>query len=483
MNKFLAAGFFILLSPLTHASILDYFRDEQGHTKWQYVANFSSGVLIILLTIVVLTLVVSRRRLSFANKDLHEIRQGLEQRVKERTATLDESNNLLTESNKLLLDEIAEHKATSSLLRSSEGYIKDILESMPVMLVGLNEKMMITQWNSYAEKISGVGSREALGKNLWEAYPTITVSTDQVSRVFRDQKPITIKHSQRGQYYYDITIYPLRDQSETGLVILIDDVSSRIVAENMLVQRDKMSSMGELAATMAYDINRPLQVILDDLSDAQSSLQQLQESNPALSADQTKNLTAQLADALEKGRSTSNVLANLLAFSEARSDKKRLAQMPEIIDHSIALATDVLSDPSGLKFRDIHVERAYAQDLPQFACYASELHQVFLSLFRHACHALSGVEREGFQPKIRVEVSECYDALWIKVEHNGKGLTSEEQQYLFEPFFNNPENQQEAHNRLSFSSFIVTEQHQGEIAVTSDPDVGTTFHMQFQIKP
>ena len=79
------------------------------------------------------------------------------------------------------------------------------------------------------------------------------------------KETITIKHSQRGQYYFDITLYPLQDQVEAGVVILIDDVTKKILAENMLIQNDKISSMGELASSMAHDINTPLQSILFDL--------------------------------------------------------------------------------------------------------------------------------------------------------------------------------------------------------------------------
>jgi signal transduction histidine kinase len=78
----------------------------------------------------------------------------------------------------------------------------------------------------------------------------------------------------------------------------------------------------------------------------------------------------------------------------------------------------------------------------------------------------------------------CYDMLWIKVQHNGVGITNEEQQYIFEPFFTHTPGKAEdydAGKRLSFSHFIITEQHQGQLAVTSDLNVGTTFHLQLPL--
>ena len=116
-------------------------------------------------------------------------------------------------------------------------------------------------------------------------------------------------------------------------------------------------------------------------------------------------------------------------------------------------------------------------------CYVTELQQVFLSLFRHSCDALGRVERTDHKPTIKIQINKCHDALWIKIQHNGVGLSNEEQMYLFEPFFSNKPSEEsyDAGKRLSFAYYIITEQHQGQMAVTSEINVGTTFHMQIQL--
>lgn len=441
---------------LVQAGIGPYFVDENGDTNWHHIANFSSGVLILALSAAVIGLYFSRRKTARANAALEEIRADLAQRVQERTASLEATNRLLT---------------------FSEAYIKDILDSMPLMLVGINQEFEITQWNRGAEKITGVSAERAMGVNLWQAYPTITLSPDQVSKVLETGKATTIKHSQRGQYYFDITIYPLSAGVETGLVILLDDVTQRILAENMLIQRDKMSSMGELASTMAHDIDVPLDAILEDLAAIR---------NLVKDGELAQQMEPFLNDAMTRGVQASRVVSNLLDFSRSRGDQKRLAYIPEVIEHSYELAADVLIEPSGLRFRDITVERQYAEDLSSLPSYVAELQQVFLSIFRHACYALGKFRgRENFKPLIRVEVKEAYDALWIKVQHNGRGLTPSEQQYLFEPYFvssGSASEDHEAGRRLSFSYFIITEHHQGQLAVTSDLELGTTFHIQLPLE-
>lgn len=467
----------LLYSLPTHARFIQYFKDENGETKWQYVANFSSSVLIILLSVALVTLFFSHSKKVRANKALKEIRDALEQRVKDRTATLDKSNQLLKEANTALNGEMEQHKETTRLLQSSEAYIKNILQSMPSMLIGLDGDLNITQWNYCAEQITGISHEKALGNNLWQAYPTITISPEQIKDVLVSGISSTIKHSQRGQYYFDIRIFPLKGQLEHGVVIVIDNVTQRSLAENMLIQRDKMSSMGELASTMAHDIELPLRAISEDLDTILKTL-------PTSTSSNDDKIPALLHDARERGNQVSSVIRNLLEFSRSQGDKKRLVSMTEIVDHAIDLANNTLSDPTGLRFSDITIERNYESKLPDIPCFVSEMQQVFLSLFRHCVHALAKANKQEQAPTIMVEVTERYDALWMKVQHNGLGLTAEEQQDIFEPFVNTwpiKQSTSEAENRLSFTHFILVDHHQGQIAITSDIDVGTTFHIQLQL--
>ena len=226
----------LLLSQfaIAETDIFFFVRESDGSTNWQYIANYSSGLLIIALTYTVVRLFFSRRQSQRYNIELEEIRAQLEKRVNERTATLNKSNVLLKDSNKALEDEIAEHLSTTSQLRQSESYISEILHSMPLMLIGLNKDNQITQWNPRAEEVSGLKSGDVLGKDLWRSYPEITVSSDQITEAYTKQAPVVIKYSQRDQYHFDITIYPLKDQSVTGVVLLIDDITQRVNSETTL---------------------------------------------------------------------------------------------------------------------------------------------------------------------------------------------------------------------------------------------------------
>ena len=475
MKKFIITAS-LLLSPFATADIFRVFREDDGSTNWQWIANFSSSILILALTYTVLRLFVSRRQAHQYNNELEEIRAQLEKRVLERTATLNESNTLLSESNKALEAEISEHLTTTSQLRQSESYISEILQSMHLMLIGLNKDNQITQWNPRAEEVSGLAATKVIGKDLWKCYPEITVTPNQIDEAHEKQSAVTIKYSQRGQFHFDITIYPLKDQSVTGVVLLIDDITQRVNSETMLIQRDKMSLMGEMASTMAHDINIPLREMLKSVKTARQGL--TDESFDAVALGET------LEDSVIRGQQAKSVIENLLDFSGSGGDAKSIASIADIIEHSIELAEDVLSVTSGLRFQDVDVKREYADDLPDFPCYTTELQQVFLSLIRHACAGLGQIDDIDHSPCIRIAVTQLYDDIWIRFQHNGETLSDEEQQYIFEPFASQDKHndQKSMGQRLSFTHFIITEQHHGQIAVVSDNGNETIFSIQLPLK-
>ena len=484
-NALLLAIMTLLSSPaLAFTFENDLFKDEHGVRNWQHLANTVGGILLFLLLVVIVFLFITRRRAYRANLELTAIRNELEMRVQERTATLDKSNQLLLESNRLLEEEVSKHKITADQLRSSESYIKDILTSMPLMLVGLDKNGYVTHWNKQVEEISGIPSRDALGKTLWDAYPQSTVLPEHVQKAIENNEIIHMKQSLRSLYHYDITIYPLHEQ-DAGVVILVDDITKQAAAEKMLIHNDKMSFMGELASTMAHDINMPLQAMMLDLKRFQRIISGASEPQHISDNDQAQKLNTIITDMSFKAEQVATVISNLLAFARSRKGEKQKADIIDVMENTISLANEVISLSNELPFNQIRLERNFEKNLPLVPCYITELQQVFLSLFRHACHALTlKKEAEDFEPLIKISLSKSYDNLWIKVQHNGLGLTAEEQMNLFEPFFTGKSATEDfdAGQRLSFSYYIVTEQHQGNMAVTSDVDVGSTFHIQLPIR-
>ncbi len=445
------------LSMSAFADIFAVFREEDGSTKWQYVANTTASVLILSLLVALIFLIRAHLRSMRANRALTNIKATLEDRVAHRTAVLQE---------------------TSEQLRAREAYIASIVNSMPVMLIGLDQALQITQWNKKAEEITGRPFKDVVGKNLWEAYAAITLTQEQVQSVLESGETLNLKHAQRGQYSFDITLYPLDHKNDTGLVILISDVTKQVNAENKVAERDKVSAMGELASAMAYDISLPMQTILSRVISARQEIE-------AAELGEVKEFLLQEVETVRLSAHQATAIAqNLLDLAGSHRDSKQLADVPPIMDRSIALATELFTDADSLAFKHINIRRNYAATLPQIPCFPAELEQVFVRLMRNAFYALnSKVWDDKNKPWINIEIGEFYDSLWIKIEHNGKCLSPTEQLDIFQPFFaiTKHESTCPVEQRLSYSYFIITDHHRGQMAVTSDDKNGTCFNIQLAL--
>jgi len=437
------------------ADVFAVFRDEDGSTNWQYIANTSASLLILTLLVVLFFLIRAHLRARRSNRALTEIKATLEDRVARRTAVLQE---------------------TAEQLSKREAYIASIVNSMPIMLIGINEQLQVTQWNKTAEEITGRSFADVAGKNLWEAYSTITLSTEQVHNVLSTGETLNLKHTQPGQYSFDITLYRLKDRDDTGIVILISDITKQVNAESKVAERDKLSALGELASAMAYDISLPINTIFQRVS---NSRQQIEAADLGAV---TGFLLQEVEVVRQSAQRARSIAQNLLDLARSHRNTKQFADIPAVMDRSIDLATDLFSYADSFAFKDIEISRNYASLLPQVLCFPAELTQVFTRLLRNAFYAIKDQNWDGDnKPQITIEVSQFVDSLWIKLEHKGQCLSVDEQVDIFEPYFlasTNPGSYPVEH-RLSYPYFIITEHHHGHMSVTSDERNGTCFNIQF----
>jgi len=457
MKQILAAIMLAGYSLNAYAALLDVFRYEDGRTNWQYVANTSASLLIMILLIVLAFLIRANLRSGKANRALTEIKATLEERVAQRTAVLQE---------------------TTEQLSKRETYIASIVNSMPVMLIGLNQQLQVTRWNKTAEDTTGRPFEDVVGLNLWEAYPAITLKAEQVLSVLTSGETLHLIHSQRGQYSFDITLYRLEGHDETGIVILISDITKQVNAEYQVAERDKISALGELASAMAYDISLPLNTIVSRNSGTRQIIDAA-DLGPAKSF-----LLQEMAIVHQSAQQATSIAQNLLDLARSHRTTEQAADVTAIMDRSIELANSLFTDVNGLAFRDIEIHRDYAESLPQISCFPDELEQVFVRLLRSSFYAIKAKTwSEDEKPWIKVEVGDFFDSIWIKILHKGQSLSPDEQVEIFEPFFaiTTQTGACPVEQRLSYPHFIITEHHQGHLSVTSGEELGTCFNIQLSV--
>lgn len=450
-------------------------------------------IFIVILIQIALIVVLLRSRAKHHNTelDIKSSQKALEQRVIERTNKLRAINNQLYE-------EIAKHEITEELLQETQDYLQSMINSMPSILIGLTRDGIVTQWNTAAETNTSVKANKALGKNVVDVAPQLGIDLSKVEKAIdtnRIQIQEAVRHEHEGEITHkDSVIYPLVSSEVIGAVIRIDDVTMRIRFENMMIQSEKMMSLGELAAGMAHEINNPLSAILHGVQniyrrtspDLPANLETAKRLDVDLASIQsylTERGIYRFIDGIkESGERSAHIVTNMLEFSRSSNQKHELVNIVNLIEHSLELVTNSLLINTVDGKKELPVKKDYQDNLPSIPCSAAEIQQVLLNIFRNAAQAFTTKQLQTIEsPLLTIRLDNDEDFLTIEISDNGAGMNDTTRRHIFEPFFTTKEVGKGTGLGLSVSYFIITEHHDGKITVDSTEGVGTSFKISLPL--
>jgi signal transduction histidine kinase len=411
--------------------------------------------------------------------------------VRERTERL----RLL---NKQLYEEIGRHESTEVLLRETQDYLNSIINSMPSVLIGVTREGLVTHWNNAATAATHIKGCDALGQSLYQLYPDLPVNLATIDEIIDCGMPRSIENYQSGAgsnaTHMDLTIYPLMATGLTGAVIRIDDVTLRVRIETMMIQNEKMMSLGELAAGMAHELNNPLSAILHGV---QNIVRRTSDELPAnLEAArvagftitqlqcylQEREIISFLEGIREAGERSARLVANMLEFSHTSSRTHVEIDIVNLLDQCVEMAGKAYELETPADAAALTIRREFASDLPRVRCAPAEIQQVILNLLRNASQSFLSPELGGpALPVITLRASERHGDLWIEIEDNGCGMEESVRKHVFEPFFTTKEVGQGTGLGLSVTYFIVTEHHSGSIEVESTAGKGSLFRVRLPL--
>ncbi len=459
--------------------------ESEGTLLWAIIS-----LLLALQTLLIIGLQRSRLNNKRARRALKQSQTKLEQRIAERTATLEITNLKLQ-------DEIVRHEATVLLLRETQEYLHSILNAMPSVIIGVTQQGVITHWNTAAERSTGIHTERALGQPLSAIYPSSVITQELIARTIEAGEPFSKENMQVGQgseaQYTDLTIYPLIAAQGIGAVIRLDDVTSRVKIEHMMIQNEKMFSLGELAAGIAHEINNPIGAILNSLQNIYRRTSPTFEKNRDLAMALNLDMEALqqylrergvyrfMEDIREAGERSAQIVSNMLEFSHSSNRQPGPIDLKSVLDHSIDLSINTDSHKDAT-IKSAQILREYSEQLPQVMGSGPELQQVILNLLRNARQALANKTfSPPQQPCIRVRAFVEGESVMIDVIDNGPGMSAEVRSHVFEPFYTTKDVGKGTGLGLSVSYFIITEHHKGRILVDSAPGQGTRFSIALPV--
>ena len=255
------------------------------------------------------------------------------------------------------------------------------------------------------------------------------------------------------------SIAPLlgKNGARLGRLILLDDITQRVRLEDQMVQTEKLTSLGLLAAGVAHEVNTPLAVI-------SNYIQMLAKQIPA---DDPRQKTIERI--VKQTFRASEIVNNLLNFSRTGAAELMEVDLNNVLEETLTLVQHPL------KTAQVNVVENYNEELPPVLGSTTRLQQVFLNLFMNARDAMpqrrNARSAHGARTMVRWKSKSPIPARAFRAEHLHR---------IFDPFFTTKATGRGTGLGLSVSYGIIKE-HAGKVDVRSTPGKGTSFRLEFPV--
>jgi PAS domain S-box-containing protein len=340
-------------------------------------------------------------------------------------------------------------------------YSENIVESINVGVLAVDLDDRVESWNTQIERLCGVPREQAIGRRLCELFPADLCEQFELLRgepgvhhlskiVLREPREITV----------NVAVAPLvsKEGARIGRLIIFDDVTDRAELERRLVQADKLSSIGLLAAGVAHEVNTPLAVIS---TYAQMLAKQI-------NGDDKKS--ALLEKISKQTFRASEIVNSLLNFSRTSPVEFVDLDLNKVIRETISLVEHQLE-----KAR-VTLDLRLPEGLPAVRGNSGKLQQVLLNLVLNARDAM---ENGG---RLTVETWRDGDRVKLAVSDTGSGIAPENLTRIFDPFFTTKAAAAKKGTGLGLSvSYGIVREHGGDIEVRSTPGEGTRFEIDLPV--
>lgn len=397
-----------------------------------------------------------------------------------------------------LIGEIQQRKLAQDELNRTKSYLHNVVNSMPSLLIGIDAEGEIIDINYEAEKHSGIINKQAIGQPVDNLLPELKAYMDQILSSIKRKQAIEFNKVQTTvdgvEQYKNYVAYPLLTNGIFGAVIRIDDITEKSRLEDMMVQTEKMMSIGGLAAGMAHEINNPLSSIIQGVQNIRRRLSPDQVKNKKIADKHNidlitlekylkeREITDFLNGILDSGIRASEIVKNMLNFSRRSESKHVSCSITDLLDETVELASHDYDFKRKYDFKKINIIKEYQPDVHSISCVKSEIQQVILNLLKNGAEIMSektqSAQEPDYQPTFYIRIYEKEKAVYIEVEDNGPGMDKETTKKVFEPFFTTKPVGVGTGLGLSVSFFIITQNHKGNMWVESDKGKGAKFVIQ-----
>jgi two-component system sensor kinase FixL len=376
-------------------------------------------------------------------------------------------------------DQLQRHRlsaaASAREALAREAHLQSILDTVPEAMVVIDERGIIQSFSSAAERLFGYTAAEALGRNVSALMPSPYRENHDgyIERYLRtgERRIIGIGRVVVGErrdgstFPMELAVGEMSSSSQRFFTGFIRDLTERQKTEarlqelqSELVHISRLTAMGEMASTLAHELNQPLSAIANYMKGSRHLLE-----------DSTDKRAGTLRDAMDKAADQAlragQIIRRLRDFVARGESERRVESVRKMIEEASALAL------VGVKDRGVRVLFEFDPSADLVMADKVQIQQVLLNLMRNAVEAMEASQNREL---VISTAALAGDMVAIKVADTGCGIPDDVQKQLFQPFFTTKRHGMGV--GLSISRTIV-EAHGGNIAVEQNPGGGTVFRL------
>lgn len=357
---------------------------------------------------------------------------------------------------------------------------RGVIETIVDGVIIIDAEGSIRLYNEACQRIFGFSEAEVLGQNVkllmpapyheeHDGYLAHYRRTGE-RRIIGIGREVVGRRKDGSTFPMDLSVGEIREGSDTAFIGIIRDISERHLAQRRMAQLQselvhvaRLSAMGEMASTLAHELNQPLTAVTNYVQSARHMLGAPERF--------TSQRIAEIMDkAVEQTIRAGQIIRRLREFIRKGETDRAIADLNQIVREAAALSL------VGAREQGIEVRMDLCPDLPPVLIDQVQIQQVLLNLVRNGVEALQQVQDR----RLTISTGASEDGAVVRVADSGPGLSPEVAEHLFQPFVTTKANGTGI--GLSISRSII-EAHGGQLTAETADEGGVAFQFTLPAGP